>query len=158
MHRGALVLLAALALLTVPAPAAAAKPKPVARADAASGSQRAIQSASAVRVTASARKKSLVRLYASFRTYARKAQPQVITRVVEVHVKKGRRRGVNLRLNRIGRKVLKSCAGGRVVVSAVRIRQRAGAPVGSPTRTYKKLRRDAAGCRGSAGGGSQGGS
>jgi hypothetical protein len=145
-----------LALGLVPA-SAVAKSKPVARGDAKTGSQRSILKGSSVKVVGLSRKTTLVRFFATFRPYARRAPEQVITRLVEVRLKKGRRRGVTLRLNRLGRGVMKSCTGGRVVVSATRIRSRAGAPIGKPVRTFKKLRRDAASCRRGASGGGTGG-
>jgi hypothetical protein len=140
---------------------ASAASKKVVRGDASTGSQRAIVKTSSVKVVALSRRTTRVRLFATFRTYAKRAPEQVITRIVEVNVQKNKRRRVTLRLNRIGRGIARSCAGGRIVVSATRIESKAGPPIGKSVRTFKKLRRDAAGCRaggGSAGGGSGGGS
>jgi hypothetical protein len=151
--------LLALGLLLVPA-SAGAKTKPLVRGDADTGSQREILKRGSLKVGTHARRGGYVRLFASFRPYAKAAPIQVISRLVEVEMKKGQRRRLTLRLNRVGRSIMKSCMGGRVVVHATRIRGRAGAPIGTPARTFKKLRRDAASCRkggGSSGGGSSGG-
>jgi hypothetical protein len=150
--RGVLALLVALLVLLAPA-GASAKTKPVVRGDADTGSQRTILKRSNVKAMTTTRRSGYVRVFASFRPYARKAPPQVITRLSEVRMKKGQRRKFTLRLNKAGRSVLKSCVGGRIIVHAVRIDGRGGAPIGKPARTYKKLRRDAASCRSAAGGG-----
>ncbi|HEX8744591.1 MAG TPA: hypothetical protein VF712_15815 [Thermoleophilaceae bacterium] len=150
MRRGVVTALLLIGLLPA---GAGAKSAPVVRGDADSGSQRTILKRSSVKVVATTRRAGYVRLFASFRPYARKAPPQVISQLVERPMKKGERRRVTLRLNRFGRGVLKGCLGGRIVVHAVRIDGRAGAPIGKPSRVYRKLRRDAAACRSGAGGG-----
>ena len=158
MGRGVVALLVTLGVLMAPA-GALAKSKPVVRGDAQTGSQVSILKRSNVKALTTTRRSGHVRVFASFRTYGRKAPEQVITRLVEVKLKKGQRRKLTLRLNKIGRGIVKGCVGGRIIVHAVRIGGRAGAPIGKPVRTYKKLRRDSAKCRkgGSSGGGGSGG-
>ena len=131
MGRGVAALLVALGLLLVPA-SAFGKTKPVVRGDADSGSQRTILKRSSLKVMTTSRKSGFVRLFAGFRPYGKKGNNQVVTRLVEVQLTKGKRRKLPLRLNRIGRSILKSCVGGRLIVHATRIDRRAGAPIGKP--------------------------
>jgi hypothetical protein len=144
-----------LGLLLAPA-SAGAKARPPVRGNAESGSQRTILKSN-LKVMTVARRAGYARVFASFRTYGRKAPEQVISQLVEVRLKKGEHRRLTLRLNRIGRGIVKGCAGGRIIVHAAGITRRAGAPVGRASRVFIKLRRDAVSCKSSNGGGGGGG-
>jgi hypothetical protein len=140
----------------VPGVAAAKKP-PAVRGDAMGSSQRSILKRKALKARVTVRHTTYVRVFAGFRPAARNAPQKVITRVVEVKVRRGHPRGVKLALNKAGLKELRTCDAGRIVVSTTRIAKRAGAPMGGIVRTKVTLRRDAASCAKSGSGGGSGG-
>ena len=148
--------LAAVALSAAPAAAAAAS-RPMLDAKVVYSSQRTVVRRRSVKVAASVRRTGLVRLFVTFRPYAKRAPTEVVTRLREVRLRAGSPRRVSLALNRAGMRQMRGCTGGRLVVTAARIASPAGRP-GKAVRRSAKLRRDASACRkGGSGGGSGGG-
>ncbi|HKP90379.1 MAG TPA: hypothetical protein VJT75_10435 [Thermoleophilaceae bacterium] len=151
---GALVAgLAASLVLWAPAADAA---KPGLELRLVSKSQRTILKSGRIAVRARARKEpSLVRLFASFRRHGKKSAPVVATRVSEVTLGKRHARKVKLKLTKAGRRAIKGCKRGTIVVTGARLKRRGGKP-GKRLRVGWGLKRDPKRCGKTPGAGGPG--
>jgi hypothetical protein len=145
------VLVASLALTV---PAANAK-KPGLELRLVSKSQRTILRSGRIAVRVRARRRpSLVRLFAGFRVRG-KSVPVVVTRVREVPVGKRHAHKVKLKLTKSGRRAIRSCKRGKIVVTGARLKKRGGKP-GRRVRLGRWLRRDPKRCGKKPGAGGHG--